>query len=343
MRNQFTIVLSSILIFTSCSKVEPIDSTYEPVSSQYDLGELPEIVTDIKWPVAPTLTSTITVSNTDELQAAALVDGASVVISSGTYASLSITCNDCEFKLANDATIAGALSFMGQRIYWEGGKVEGGPVSFRGEGDLLINNLHSVTNGALNNFSGATNEWNRLAIINSTFEVINGNSNGSWAFYIQDKGSNPYRGHHLIFANVRLESDAQNNRIQAIDNVVIIDSYFNSNVTSLNGLRMHRGLKDVYMRNAIIVGGNTSSGDETQITNGVFENITRYTNVNNPFSIGIGFNVQNVSINNSQCYTSTGNNLGTAPGLADATGENPGFLAWDATTVPNASSYGANH
>lgn len=318
-------------------KIIPIDS-----SKLYDLGALPAIVSDIKWPHKPNLTKSISVATNEALQEAAQTNGVTVSVAAGTYESLNITCNDCEFQLENNAVIQGRVTFAGSRIYFGGGQITEGPIDFTGDGDIFINNVHAITNGDLNNFSG-TPVWHRVAIINSTFEVQNGELNGSWAFYVQDKVDTDFRGKHLILANVRLESDAQNNRFQAIQNAIIVDSYFNGNQTSTNGLRMHHGLEDVYMRNTVIVGPNTNSGDNTQITNGIFENIIRYDNANTHFSNGIGYNTVNVTINNSQAYTTSVNSVGLAPDLGVATGENPNLEAWDGITVIDPSTVGADH
>ncbi|KQC30233.1 hypothetical protein [Flagellimonas eckloniae] len=338
-----SIVLSIVLL--ACNSDD--DNTINPNNAKYDLGELPTIVTDIQWPLEPEITEQRVITNNTELQEARAINGISAKVLGGIYSSVNITCNDCEFILENTAEIQGGLTFTGTRIHWKGGLVNTGPVIMDSEqGDILINNLHSITQGGeLNNFSGPATEWNRVAIINSTLEVINGNDNGDWAIFIQGKQGTDFRGKNLILANVRLESDAQNNRFQSIQNLVIVDSYFNSNITSKNGLRIHQGCEDVYMRDVVIVGANTNSGEETQITNGVFERITRYNDVNNHFSIGIGVNTVNVTINDSQCYTSSSNSnsIGVPPELGVATGDNPGLLTWDGVTVPDVTNVGADH
>ncbi|AUP80180.1 hypothetical protein [Flavivirga eckloniae] len=339
------------LILTACSNDDNDKNKNEAQenlrNSAYDLGTLPDIVADIEWPLKPEITKQIEVTNNTEFQNAASINGISAKVLAGTYNDINITCNDCEFILEDAAEIKGRLSFTGTRIHWVGGLVTTGPIVMDSEhGDILIDNLHAITNGGkLNNFSGAATEWNRVALINSTLEVQNGNNDGDWALFVQGKNGTDFRGKNFILANVRLESDAQNNRFQSIKNLVIVDSYFNSNNTSKNGLRMHRGCEDVYMRDVIIVGANTNSGEETQVINGVFERITRYNDVNNHFSIGIGFNTVNVTINDSQCYTSASNSnaIGKPPVLGVATGVNPGLKTWDGIVVPNSSNVGADH
>ncbi|WP_282081236.1 hypothetical protein [Aquimarina algiphila] len=350
LKERFLVIIISSFILSACSNNSDnenpnSDNPENPPTSIYDLGELPDIVSDIEWPLEPEIREQRTIMNNAEFQEASAINGVSARVLTGTYNDVNISCNNCEFILEDAVEIKGSLIFTGSRIRWVGGLVTKGPVIMNSEqGDLLIDNLHSITNGGeLNNFSGPATEWNRVALINSTLEVINGNNDGDWAIFIQGKQTTDFRGKNFILANVRLESDAQNNRFQSIQNLVIVDSYFNSNITSKNGLRMHRGCEDVFMRNVIIVGANTNSGDETQVINGVFEQITRYNDVNNHFSNGIGFNTVNVTINDSQCYTTVLNGVGKPPALGVATGNNPGMKIWDGVTVPDASNVGADH
>ncbi len=345
MRNTTLILLSSIVILAiGCNSS---DDSVQPGNSEtpiYDLGTLPDIAKDIEWPLEPRITEQREIFTNAELQEAISTNGTSAKVAAGIYNGVNITCDDCEFILEDGAEIQGSLTFTGTRIKWQGGLVTTGPVVMNSNGDVLIDNLHSITNGGeLNNFSGPVTGWNRVALINSTLEVVNGDFNGDWALFIQGKNGTDFRGRNLILANVRLESDAQNNRFQSIQNLVVVDSYFNSNVNAKNGLRIHQGSEDVFMRDVIIVGANTNSGEETQITNGVFERITRYNDVNNHFSNGIGFNTVNVTINYSQCYTASSNGIGEPPSLGVASGNNPGMKVWDGVTVPDVSNFGSDH
>ncbi len=346
MKNLFkAFILFLVFLIVSCKSDDNENSNPNILdNSSYDLGVLPDIVADIEWPIEPNITEQRTITNDAEFQEAAAINGISATISSGTYETVDITCNDCEFVLENSVEIQGSLTFSGSRIRWAGGLVTTGPIIMNSNGDILIDNLHSITNGGeLNNFSGPVTGWNRVALINSTLEVVNGDFSGDWALFIQGKNGTDFRGRNFILANVRLESDAQNNRFQSIQNLVVLDSYFNSNINAKNGLRIHQGCEDVFMRDVTIVGANTNSGEETQITNGVFERVTRYNDVNNHFSNGIGFNTINVTINDSQCYTTSVNGVGTQPALGVATGNNPDMTVWDGVSVPDASNFGADH
>ncbi len=309
----------------------------------YDLGTLPAFVQDIEWPQDPQITFERTISSNSEFQAALSTNGQRSLVTSGTYSGGSVSCSDCEFVLASGVTINGNLSFRGNRIKWFGGTVNGGPMDQTGTGDVLIDNVHVITNGDLNNFSGPASGFNRVALINSTLEVTNGQSVGDWGLYIQQNSGSQLRGRNLIVANVRIESTGQNNRFQDVENLVIVDSYFNSNNTSSNGLRMHHGLQDVFMRDTVVVGSNITNGTDTQITNGVFENITRYHTLNNFFDNGIGNNTINVQINNSQCHTTATAMLGQPPNLGVASGSNPPIQSWNGSSLPSAASVGANH
>ena len=332
---------------------EPVDPAAEPAEPRrgdppYDLGPLPAIVRDVEWPREPEPSSTVNVSNDTQFQAALSRDGVRVRVAAGSYRSANVSCRNCEFVLDQGATVNGSLTFSGSRIRWLGGRVEGGPVNQTGAGDLLIDGLYARTNGRINNFSGpAAAPWNRVALVNTTLEVFNGSESGTWAFYIQRAADGvPFRGRNLILANVRLESDGQNNRINSVENLVVVDSYYNSNLTSYNGLRLHFGIRDMYMRDTIIVGSNITccgSPAPTQIINGVFERVTRYSELSNAFSVGIGRLTQNVTINDCETFSTggvSGYGIGSPPELGVATGTNPPVRLWDGATVPDGFPYG---
>ncbi len=231
----YTLVLTTLIVGCNSDDNKNLNSNHS--NSKYDLGLLPDIVADVEWPSEPNTTEQLLVTNDIEFQEAISVNGVSAKVLAGIYNDVNITCNDCEFILEDNAEIQGNLTFTGNHIHWVGGRVTTGPVVMNSTGDILIDNLHSITNtngGELNNFSGPPTEWNRVAIINSTLEVINGDDSGDWALFVQGKNGTDFREKNFISANIHLESDAQNNRFQSIQNLVVVDSYFNSNITSKN-------------------------------------------------------------------------------------------------------------
>ncbi len=339
----------SVLLVTGASSVYA-QSSGQASGAPYDLGPLPPFVQDIEWPQEPNITNEVNVSSDAGWTN---VDGTRYIVAAGNYSAKSITCNHCEFILHDDAVIDGALNINGHHIKWTGGrKVGPGNVNYLGSnatGDLFINDLQAVSvQNRHNDFSGQSG-WRRMAVINSTFKVESTCSTDCWAFYIQQPwpiGSAPFRGHDLIFANVKFISSAQNQRVQSVENHVSVDSYYNATGESMNGLRLHHGMQDVYFRDVITVGVNVyqpPSNHPYQITNGLFERVTRYYDGQSVFH-GIGTATSNVVINDSQAYVNISNPLPDAPPpLYDATGSNPNMRPWDGVTIPDHSGYGADH
>lgn len=311
------------------------------VDTPYDLGRLPDFLADLRWPEAPRTKRRIEVSN-GRIQSAVSKNRARVIIAPGEYVGVNVRCSDCEIQ-ADGVTLNGNLDFGGRqrikRVVWKGGTING-RIRNDGADDLLIQNVHVInkTSNNLNNFTGGPEGFRRVAVVGSTFEQQNGLDGGDWVIYTM-----PVESYHedLILANVRFESDGQLVRLQHIDNLVVVDSYFNSNNTGANGLRIHKETRDVYFHNTIIVGqGIGQSGPG--IINGLFENVQRYFRVNNHWSQPMNI-VENVTINNSDCYTSSGNGLGKPCPLGRATGSNNTFLYWDGKTLPSGEGYGADH
>lgn len=322
------------------------DPVPPPVSgAPYDLGPLPVFVADIEWPEPPTITNEVSVSSDGDWT---MQNGTRYIVAAGNYGPKTVTCNHCEFILADDAVINGELTFVGHHIVWRGGrKVGPGNVNYSGNGgDLLIDNFHGISETArgINNFSGGRQGWSRIALINTTLEVRGNTDGGGWAFFTQrpiPPDPRQWIGTDLIFANVKFIGDGQNNRVQTVEDHVVVDSYYNPTVQSTNGHRVHAS-KDVYMRDSIVVGG-ANHDVYPQITNGLFERLQRYDILNIPFSNGIGTNGENVTIRDSQVFVVRHNGNFSPPPLGGAAGENPGMQPWDGVTVPDASGYGADH
>jgi hypothetical protein len=306
-----------------------------PGGARYNLGALPSNVSDIQWPVAPVTTSNVTVTTNAQLQSAVATDGAAVTVRPGNYSSVNVSCFDCRFTFETGAVIQGGVTFSGGRIEWLGATVTGGTVNLSGLGDLLIDNMHSYSTG-INDFTGQwTREWNRVAIINSTLE---GND---WLFYMQRPNGPEFKGRNLILANVRLESTGQLNRFQSVQNMVVVDSIFNSRGTASNGLRLHLEATDVWMRDTTIVGESIPWDQGVpSVVNGIFERLTRYSDYRNPFQ-GILLLSVNIVIRDSQCYTRANFEAGDTPDIGQATGTNPPYRAW--VSLPSAAGVGADH
>ena len=328
--------------------------TFASDADPYVLGSLPDFVSDIEWPIQPKIKKFAIVTNNAEFQRALRKSYRETTIKAGTYSGGNVVCNDCRFIFEPDALVEGGINFDGSRIHWVGGTVIGGPIKQRGAGDVLIDSLHARTLEGINNFGGPPKKagFNRVAIINSTLESIGGYPSG-WAFYVpRNINGGPFRGRNLILANVRLESNpGQTFRVNSIENLIVVDSYFNSNVTSSNGIRLHYSNTDVFFRDTIAVGATTVCCGTTppdQVINGVFDNVTRFNPYLGAWSSGLGRKCQNVIIKNSMAYSAAGRNVdGTrVPNLGCATGTNPPVRVWKkplADNVPDASGIGADH
>lgn len=334
------------------------------IEATYDLGELPAFVSDVQWPTEPTFWQGAFAHDTDGdgVDDASLwvgpggptawdhgwedatMTGRRMVVIPGTYdVDLQLACTDCEVH-AVGVTFNGDVEFAGQRMRWTGGTINGG-ITNAGATDVLLNNVHQVhTNPAIvNNYTGlASDGIKRWAIINSTLEVQGGDPAGDWVMFVQPEFNGAPLDHQdFILANVRLESDAQLVRFQGIENLVVVDSYFNSNNVAANGLRIHQEARDVYFRDTIIVGLAISQTSATGIIGGLFERVPRYYDVNNHWLLPMN-DVVNVTINDSDCYTAAAEpNLGQPCDLGQATGTNNTYLDWDGVTLPTPAAFRA--
>lgn len=299
----------------------------------YDLGTLPSNVSDIQWPTEPTTSATVEVTEDADWTDA---DDTLYNVAAGTYTAKTVTCDNCEFSLADDAIVNGQLTITGSIVKWTGGQRTGsGDLDYTGSGDLLIDNFYVLTTGSssiTNNFTPSSAPWNRIAIINSTLEHTGGAVSG-YVMFTQDGFG--LQGNDLIIANVLANSNGQTWRLQELDDVVIVDSYFGSD-NNTNNIFRSDPIDDLYMRDTILVGG--SSCGETN--DGVIEDLTVYA-VDFWFSSGITCGGTGTTVNSTQIYDTSG--AGETIGLGNATGTNPTTLAWDGTTVPSDASYGADH
>lgn len=323
----------------ACDTVVPPPTGDAP----YDLGPMPAFMDGLEWPAEPVTTSTVLVFNDADWT---MQDNTLYVVGVGNYSSKNITCNNCEFDLADNSVINGSLTFSGSRIKWTGGrKVGSGSVDLGGGfgNDLLIDNLHSVnTGGTLNNFSGP-NDWRRVAIINSTLEVQGGSGGCCWQLYMQQPwpaGSAQWRGHDLILANVKMIASAQTFRIQNAENVVIVDSYLNATGAGTNGWRIHFGTTNVFVRDTTTVGVGINHGGETQVINARYERVNRYGDWPSWTFSGMCQSAVNATLVDSVAHNV---NLGSGLQTYDCSGSGNSQVPWDGSTLPPHSGYGADH
>lgn len=319
----------------------------------YDLGSVPF---SYSWPEEPSVSQVINVTANSfaELQSAVSQSNAQVIVPAGTYVGdLHITGSDLDVVLSEDATIQGVLTWgdyaapvRTARVRWTGGNLEGGmraqPID-----DLLVDNFYvdsdaNISPEGINNMSGVSGAqpsgWNRMAWINSTIKLRNGT--GGWAWYQAGDGQD------MIMANVKMISEgSQNNRFIGITNLIIVDSVFNPDGLSTNGMRIHNSTTNVFMRDSWMQSFfkmDEVNEDDTgpQVLNGTFLRVDRYEeNAWGTFAF-FGDAPNTGTVNDSTIYSQNEPTTGT-PSLGTLTGSGNTLQPWDGVTVPNHSNVGA--
>ena len=235
----------------------------------YDLGELPDFLSDLRWPQPPDEGNVITLTDSGAFNA---------------------SCTGCTYD-ARGATINGTLTFSGQRIRWLGGQLNGRIVN-TGAQDVAIVGLNQTAVFEHNDFSGRPNGLHRWAIVSSSFvkPPMDPFNHDGWLFY--NSPGTDYDNRDVILADVLINNGAgQTVRMQKIENLVIVDSALNPEFTASNGIRVTCGSTDVLIRDTNISGGTTSAPDEPDprcptrynITRGQAERVTWASNLSNTF------------------------------------------------------------
>jgi hypothetical protein len=263
----------------------------------YDLSGF-SIHFDYSWPTAPVTTTTVNVDTCAEWQAAANDVATTVNVAAGNYGAcdITVTGSDLDFVISTSATIdGGTVAFVGlSEVRWTGGNLVDGGMRANSFNDLLIDdfcvNNFADNSDEIHNFvddsNGGTGAWSRLAIINSTFALYgNTAGGGSWALYINPDGfPEGATDGNLILANFKVKSDGgQNNRFMAADNTIIVDSVFNPDGLSVNGMRFHQSSTDVFIGDTWIRGlwkMDPTNGADTgpSVVNARFDNVDSYYN-----------------------------------------------------------------
>lgn len=308
----------------------------EPPSGEpYDLtaGGTRTIPFDHQWPTAPTTTRSVTVTSASQFNSEAAIDGTQITVGSSFSGAISILGNDIDIVMSNAFTITGNLTIGGasyaNRIRWEGGNVNGVLSMPRGR-DLLFDDWYILGTGtSTHNLTAASQPFNRVAFINTTLEFQPTGGTDGWSLYMQPTG---YLGNgqssDLILANAKLISGGQNNRMQDVDNIIIVDSITNPTNTSTNGMRLHYGCDQVYIANTISIGlfKMDAAGVETipSATNVTYDRHDRYYNGGYVFQ---GSKANTGTVSNSRHH---GLSFGISP-LTDGGGND--LVAWDGSTI----------
>jgi predicted secreted protein len=324
-----------------------------PDGDPYDLGTVPFAY---DWPTAPTTTGTVNVTTYAELVAAVTnaTSGRIINIAAGTYTGdVNVNTSDLDIRCSNSATLTGQYDFglassRCARVKWTGGNFIDGMVNLRpfsGIDDLLFDDVYidadadygSLTDSQIN--FADTNGFSRVAFINSTIKLHNGNSSGGWAMFANMEG-NPVTGTDgsFIFANCRLESDAQNNRFMECQELIIVDCVTNADNVSVNGMRIHQECNNVYIKDTSVVGSfQMNNSSVPNGTNCTYDGLHIYSN---DFTGILHGGLANTgSLENCVWHSSSGGSFPDPSPFTDAGGNS--WVSWDGSTLPDFSAYGA--
>jgi hypothetical protein len=215
-----------------------------PSGGEYTLANaLAGVPFTVDTPIAPTITSTATVSNSSQLSDN-LVNGRRVTLTSGTYSGFTINTTDQEFILQSGVTVTGNVVIGGsaRRIIIRGNPLRAHTIralltgdDASGRSDIFINGINAINNAANGNADVLYMEADRFACINSNFEVYSIN-NTAFLYSGQIPRSN------LIWGNNRVIT-SQNSfawRTQRYSRLVMVDSLLKKTGSTHNPWRYHR-------------------------------------------------------------------------------------------------------
>jgi hypothetical protein len=302
-------------------------------------------------PADPVTTREVTVTSASQFNTEAGTSGTRILINSSFSGNVTINANDIDVVMSNSATISGRVTIGNntsyiERIRWTGGNVgELNGIRFR---DILFDDLYALASAATasasspeHNFSrgwdGSVNPpFQRMAFINTTLELEGDpaapSNTWAWAFHCSQSAQHE----DLIFANVKMLSNHQTNRIQNINRLVMVDTVMNPTGTAGNSMRIHAGSLNLWIRDSWGRGLFTMNDSASAL---VFDNYDRYNDINQ-YVNQAGGGSNSGTVQNSTLYTEAG--AGAFPSISPLTdGGGNAREAWDGSTVPSHSSVGA--
>lgn len=310
-------------------------------STPYDLGSVPF---PIAWPVPPNTVETVNVTANSHASLAAAVarSNVRVVVPAGTYnGNLSQWGNDVDLVMNNGATVNGSVDFANrQRIRWTGGNVSGSRFNAGGStSDMLFVDVRILGNG-----SGTTNEngnnWlgnhSRIAFVHCTIRYVD-DQPGTWGlFTLQGRTNSDW-----IIAGTRIDSTFTAFRLQNIQNVVVVDSAFQSEGLGPTGMRFNAA-NNVLLRNIVNRGGihlnySQDGGAFPDISNLTAIRVDKYSNQSTWAWTASG---STGTVSNSNVYT-VGGADGAQASVSPFTGTNNVVRAWNGTDMPSTANIGA--
>lgn len=322
-------------------------------SDPYDLSGF-SIPFSYSWPTSPNTTSTFNVPADGSFATAVGTSGRLVIVAAGYTGSGGSVASDIDILMDNTASITSDISLgSSQRIRIVGGNLTGGTLTGNGFADALVNNLNIDTSSDFaTNLSVSQAPFQRCAIINSNLLCVGGGGTG-WALFVRPvSGATNHNG--LIIANVNSgTSGYQANRINATNNLIIVDSIGLNGGSTQSGWRMHNDCTNVFAENVIGRGRflMNPSPSGPAVLNGTFINWHQYnlSVMSAAWALQSG-SANTGSVSNSKVHFENGaGSMGGISPLTDGGGNTR--VAWDGSTIdysemPGKSSlsdYGADH
>jgi len=317
----------------------------EPGDTPYDLSGF-DIHFEVTWPTEPATTATINVPGDMSFKAATATSGSRIVVADN-YSGAGRTSgwgNDIDIVMSNSATVSGINFNDAQRIRWTGGTVTGG-MNGNGFRDILINNVHVFNDsGSATNWAVTQVPFQRLALINSTFD-----SSGGWGIFVRPTSNYATGPRHrdMIVANsITRTAHYQAARIMSVVNLVVVDSVGLNSAFPQSSWRIHYNSQNVYFENTIGRGlfllNRNPSDSGPQVSNAVFRNHHQYQDKQSSQQL---FNHAGAD-NSGDVYDSkihwtggAGSVVGISPFL-DGGGNSR--VAWDGSTIDYSEMPGKN-
>lgn len=310
------------------------------------------------YPADPVITRSVTVNTAAEFNTEAAISGTQITIGSSLTGQLNVQVDDISVIMDNSLTLDGGLWMVSpglgqtfERVRWTGGNIKNiylGRVS-----DVLFDDVFAVavdaykfeSSGSMHNI-GFGGRWERVAFINTTLRNEGSSPNSGdflWALFANDGGT-VQGSDGLIVGNVKVETDqnSQNNRITNVHNVMLFDSVFNPDGVSANGMRIHLGCTNVWVRDCwsrdLFKLDRSGSETTAQMINGVFDNYDRFGTIAYALFPPASDEQSTGTIQNSTWNSPTGSALDYGP-LTNGGGNS--LAVWDQSTVPDHSAIGA--
>lgn len=320
-----------------------------PGGDPYDLSaHIAAINFSTAFATAPTTTRTATVNSASEFNTQAGIAATQITIGSSFSGSISVTADDIDVVMPNNLTITGDLTFDGiNRLRWTGGNIDnsGNGMDWRNFRDVLFDDV--VIEAALLMYSN-NREAQRLSMVNTTVDSRANTGTSQFAIYSQQ---NQFGYDGFIFANIKADNAVNSAfRLQSATNTVVVDSAFMMLRQDIDQTAFRFSVES---NNAYVAGTASKpmywcgrahfsylDAGAFAIQNAEFDNIIQYRSFGT-MATHAGSNSGSVA---NHTLFSSNFNVGDAVGISPFTdaGGNAVVQAWDGSTFPDVSSYGAS-